>query len=279
MSRTLLTIALHAYGTAAVLYLWYFVRPRARVAQVANWVLIAGFVLHGAVIVLRYRELGVTPVTGLPEGLSFLAWLLVGSFLVVNRLYTVPALGTFVAPLVLAVLVPAMYLPHSESSIPGVEKLLPIHVTIALLGTAALAIATGVSLMYVLMEREMKFKRFGVFFSRLPSLEKLDDLGNGLVRFGFVALSVTIATGAFFAKERHGGYFEWSATQTLSLVAWLVYGTLVNARALAGWRGRRVALLTVVGFLLLLVSLAGTYALPKAGTAPGPELSAPRGGM
>jgi ABC-type uncharacterized transport system permease subunit len=263
MSRALLSFALHAYGIAAVLYLWYFVRQRGRVAEVGAWVLVTGFVLHGAEIALRYRELGVTPVQGLAEGLSFLAWLLVGSYLVVDRLYKIPAIGAIVTPLVLAILVPARLLPQSEP-LPEAVRLagLPIHVIIAFLGTAALAMAAAVSLLYVLMEREMKFKRFGLFFSRLPSLERLDDVGNRLVRFGFVALSVTIATGAFFAKQSHGGYFEWTATQTLSLGAWIVYAALVNARALAGWRGRRVALLTVLGFVILVVSLVGTYAIP-----------------
>jgi ABC-type uncharacterized transport system permease subunit len=41
--------------------------------------------------------------------------------------------------------------------------------------------------------------------------------------------------------------------QILSVLAWLLYAVLLQARA-AGWRGRRAATLTIVGFALLIVS-------------------------
>lgn len=266
LERALLSGAVHTYGAAAVLYLVYFAWQRTRVATAGALTLFLGFALHGAVIALRIQAQGFSAGAGVAEGLSALAWLLVGSYLVVDRRYQLPAVGAFVSPLVLAVLVPALLLPQRASPLPETLKVaaLPIHVGIALLGIAAFAIATSVAVLYVLLEREMKFKRLGVFFARLPSLEKLDDVANRLVRFGFVALSVTIATGALFSKQVGGGYFHWDAKQTLSLVAWAVYAGVLNARLVAGWRGRRVALLTLVGFLVLVGSLVGTYAVPRA---------------
>ena len=62
--------------------------------------------------------------------------------------------------------------------------------------------------MYLLMERQVKGKRFGLLFSRLPSLEFLDTLNRRLVVVGFIALSVTLVTGAFFSSAAPG--FVWA---------------------------------------------------------------------
>ncbi len=264
MARAFLSSAIHSYGAATILYLWHFVSSRPRVAFFGLLALVLGFVLQLTGIVLRYLETGISPIHGVADGLALLACLLVGSYVVVDRVYRLPAVGAFVTPLVLAVLVPAHYLRGSSLPLPDALRAAALwaHVVIAFLGVASFALATGLSLMYVLMERELKGKRFGLFFSRLPSLDRLDSAASHLVRFGFVALSITIATGAFFQKQEGGGYLHWDAKQTLSLLAWAVYAALVNARLLAGWRGRRVAILTVLGFVILVGSLVGTYAAP-----------------
>jgi ABC-type uncharacterized transport system permease subunit len=136
---------------------------------------------------------------------------------------------------------------------------LPVHITIALLGMAASAVAAGVALMYLLMERQVKGKRFGLLFSRLPSLEFLDTLNRRLVVVGFIALSVTLVTGAFFSSAAPGFFWTWTSKQIATLVAWAVFAALVGARSFGGWRGRRVALLTMTGFGLLLVSFLSSY--------------------
>jgi ABC-type uncharacterized transport system permease subunit len=119
--------------------------------------------------------------------------------------------------------------------------------------------------MYLLMERQVKGKRFGLLFSRLPSLEFLDTLNRQLVVVGFIALSVTLVTGAFFSSAAPGFFWTWTSKQIATLVAWAVFAALVGARSFGGWRGRRVALLTMTGFGLLLVSFLSSYDFLHAG--------------
>jgi ABC-type uncharacterized transport system permease subunit len=170
-------------------------------------------------------------------------------------------MGAFIGPAAVAVLIPALLMSTSGEPMPsGFRRpLLPVHITIALIGIAAFAVATGVALMYLLMERQMKGKHFGVLFSRLPSLTFLDQLNKQLVLWGFVALSVTLVTGAFFSSSTDGLFWKWEPKEIATLVAWIIFAVLLNARFFAGWQGRRVAVLTMAGFCVLLVSFLSSY--------------------
>ena len=113
MTRSLLSAACHAYSVAGVAYLVHLVRLRGRSSTVGALALAVGLVLHATVIVMRYQEMVVTPVSSLADGLSFTAWLLVAAFLVLDRVYKLPALGAFVTPLALTVTVSALLVPSS----------------------------------------------------------------------------------------------------------------------------------------------------------------------
>jgi ABC-type uncharacterized transport system permease subunit len=194
------------------------------------------------------------------QGFSTFAFLLLAIFLVVDVRYRKPVIGAFITPLAVTVLLPGLLLDGGGPLSPDVQRpLLPVHITIALLGVAASAVAAGVAGMYLLMERQVKGKRFGLLFSRLPSLEFLDTLNRRLVVVGFIALSVTLVTGAFFSSAAPGFFWTWTSKQIATLVAWAMFAALVGARSFGGWRGRRVALLTMTGFGLLLVSFLSSY--------------------
>ncbi len=136
--------------------------------------------------------------------------------------------------------------------------MLVAHIGVALTGLAVFAVATGVAVAFLLLERQVKGKRFGVLFDRLPSLELLDGLNRRLVMWGFVALSLTLVTGLYVAYRSSGAQTSQGVELTTA-VAWLVFAGLLQARVLAGWRGRRVAWLTMAGFGLLVLSFVGTY--------------------
>jgi ABC-type uncharacterized transport system permease subunit len=259
MNHALVSLACHAYVVAALVYLVYLVRQLDALATVGRVLVGTGLALHGVALFGLFGAQGGRPV-GMAQGFSTFAFLLLAIFLVVDVRYRRPVIGAFITPLAVAVLLPGLLLDRGQVLSPDVQRpLLPVHITIALLGVAASALAAGVAGMYLLMERQVKGKRFGLLFSRLPSLEFLDTLNRRLVVVGFIALSVTLVTGAFFSSEAPGFFWTWTSKQIATLVAWAVFAALVGARSFGGWRGRRVALLTMTGFGLLLVSFLSSY--------------------
>lgn len=257
MTRMLLSIACHVYGLAAIIYLTHLVRQAKWLAVTGRVLVAGGLAIHGAALLSQVTDQGGMPV-GIGQGLSLFSFLLVAIFLVLDLLYRRPVIGAFVTPLAVAVLLPAFVLHAHAGVVPeeGRRALLPVHIGIAILGVATFAVAAGVGVMYVLMERQMKGKNFGLLFSRLPPLQVLDEINRWLVVVGFIALSVTLATGVFVDPSL-GWHLD--SKRIATLIGWGLFAVLLSARLLAGWRGRRVAFVTMAGFAILLVSFLSSY--------------------
>jgi ABC-type uncharacterized transport system permease subunit len=258
MTRQLLSFAIHAYGLAAVVYLVHLVRQIPALAVLGRLAVAVGLCVHGAALLTQVMDQGGMPV-GISQGLSLLAFLLLAIFLAIDLIYRRPVIGAFVTPIALAVLLPVFLVPGTDGQIPEAVRrpLLPVHVSIAILGVATFAVAAGVALMYVLMERQVKMKQFGLLFARLPPLQVLDELNRWLVLVGFIALSITLATGALF--DTMGGTWHWDAKRLATVIGWAVFAVLLGARFFAGWRGKRVAVATMAGFGILLISFFSSY--------------------
>ena len=282
MSLVVLRTAAALYFAAAGGYLLFFARPRHVVAaRVGFWFLVAAFVVHMAAIGLGCKEYGGMEFFSLRGGFVLMAWTIAGAYLLVQRFYHLPTVGAFVTPLVLFILVPTLFADGGggEAVAPTTIRhpALTFHIFSATLGVALFAIAFGVALMYVLQEREVKGKRFGALFSRLPPLQSLDNLTQRLVRAGFVIFTVALMAGGFTAKV------IWKVGWTLdpqvvsSLIIWVLYGVLVQLRH-AGWHGRRYALLTMVGFALVIGSMVSLRVVPGLTLHAGAYAAGPQGG-
>ncbi len=265
MSHALLGLAALAYCAAGVAYLWYLIRADAPAARLGFWGLAVALALHGAAIAFKIAAHDFLPAVNVREGLSLLAWLMGLTYLVLDQRLRIPILGAFVLPLVLIVALPALAVPIPDLPLPqalGAGLLLP-HILTAFLGYALFAVAFGVGSCYLLQEREMKGRtRLTQLWSKLPSLEVLDRLGNRLVLWGFALFSVAIVTGALVAKGTWGSLWSWEPKEALAFATWLIFAALIQARQLLGWQGRRAAVLTMIGFLLAMGSFVGLALCP-----------------
>jgi ABC-type uncharacterized transport system permease subunit len=265
MSLALLRITAVLYLGAVAGYLAYFARPRdATPHRIGAWFLSIAFGLHAVAIGFGCSEFNGLEWFTLRGGLVLMAWLVAGAYLLLQRFYHLPTVGAFVTPLALLILVPALF---GEGARPEVapetvrHPTLTFHVLSASLGVALFAIACGVALMYLLQEREVKGKHFGALFSRLPSLAALDRLIQRLVRVGFVVFTVAMLAGAVTASTVWRSAWSWDPQQVASLLIWLLYGAMVQLRH-SGWHGRRYAVLTMVGFALVMGSMVSLKVIP-----------------
>ena len=258
-ARTCFTLAFHAYALGALAYLSLLAQGWKGLGWVARGLTFLGWILHGIGLVQLLSAQRWVP-SGFGQAVSILAFLLVAIFLVVDLRTRAALLGAFLSPAAVAVLIPSMYMgvPGREL-VEGIRQpLLPVHIAVALTGLAVFGVATAVAGVYLAAEHTLKGKRFGPLFRRVPSLELLDDLNRRLVAWGFIALSLTLLTGAW-VQSRVRPAERWSAAELAVAVAWVAFGVLLQARIFAGWRGRRVALLTMAGFGVLVVSFVTRY--------------------
>jgi ABC-type transport system involved in cytochrome c biogenesis permease subunit len=264
MSIWILRLAAFLYLGAAAAYVANFAKPRfVRAASIGQVLVTVGFVVHATSIGFACSEFRGAEFFTLRGGLVMTAWLAAGGLIALLRFYHLPAVATFVIPLILLALGPALFGRAGElGPVPEVIRLpaLKLHIGAVSLGIALFTIAFGVAVMYLLQEREVKGKRFGALFSRLPSLESLDRLTQRLVRAGFVVFTVGIVLGSIVAQKAWGSFWTWDAQLIFALAVWVLYGAMVQLRH-NGVHGRRYALLTLAGFALVL-TLIGIGQVP-----------------
>ena len=238
-------VALGLYGLASLLYLSAFIEAPRWMGRAALAAMALACIAHGTDIGWR-GVLGVHPGTSVREALGFLAWVMVGGYLFYRYRVRTSAVGAFVAPAALAILAAARLSP-SGGPVPGLNTLGRIHISLATIGVALFALATAVAIVYLLQERTLKHKQFdGALFKRGTALETLDKLSHRLVLIGFPIFTVSMMLGVIWVSQLAVGFArpEWP----IAIIAWIAFGGLIVARTTQGWRGRRAALLTIVGF-------------------------------
>ncbi|HHI97182.1 MAG TPA: c-type cytochrome biogenesis protein CcsB [Thermodesulfatator atlanticus] len=250
-------LALIVYAIATVGYFVYLYTLKKEAAKGAYYTLLLGFAFHSLSIILRWVEAGHPPLTNLFEATSFLSWGLVLGYLIIDRRFKqAKTLGAFVLPVATILLVYSSFCPKEILPLPPVLKSfwLPIHAAISLVSYGFFILAAASGVMYLIQERQIKKKKLGGWFKRLPSLEVLDRINELSLKIGFPLLTVGIITGAVWAEEAWGSYWSWDPKETWSLIMWLIYAALLHERLAVGWRGRKAAWLSLVGFMAWLIS-------------------------
>ncbi|MBA3006731.1 MAG: c-type cytochrome biogenesis protein CcsB [Proteobacteria bacterium] len=264
ISYLLFQALLAASCMALVFYGVFFVKQKEKIRTVARLTLLAAGVLQTLYILFRYLQSGYTPITSQHETIVFFAWSVTWAFLSFRWRYTVKNFGTFISLLVFILLLIAAVASRAINPLPPALQSwwLPVHAGIAVISYGFLALAFCGGIMYLLQEHELKSKRFGYFFTRLPSLESLDQLNSHCLATGFVFLTMGIITGSIWARQAWGTYWHWDPKETWSLITWFLYAAQIHQRFSAGWRGKRAAIMAVIGFASVLFTLWGvTYLL------------------
>jgi len=269
-SSNLLSIVTFVYGLAAFLYIasWVFKKPLP--GRLATWTAILGAVGNAAGIIMRWVEsyrlgIGHAPLSNMYESLVFFSWTIVVIYLVIERRYENRIIGAFAAPIAFLAMAYASLSPNVSDRIqPLVPALksnwLIAHVITCFLGYAAFAITFGISLMYLFKQSDKEGKSH--LLARFPESNVLDELTHQMVTFGFLFLSIGIITGAVWANSAWGSYWSWDPKETWSLITWFIYATLLHARMMRGWHGRRIAYLSIIGFMAVLFTYFGVNLLP-----------------
>ncbi len=269
-SSNLLSIVTFVYGFAALLYITAWIFKKTFPGLLATWTALLGAMGNAAGIIMRWVEsyklgIGHAPLSNMYESLVFFSFTIAVIYLVIERTYKNRIIGVFAMPLVFLSIAYASLSPNINDKI---QPLIPAlksnwliaHVMTCFLGYAAFAIAFGISLMYLLACGDERGK--GYLLSHFPKPAFLDNLTHQMVTFGFLFLSIGIITGAVWANSAWGSYWSWDPKETWSLITWFIYATLLHARLMRGWHGKRIAYVSIIGFMAVLFTYFGVNLLP-----------------
>jgi cytochrome c-type biogenesis protein CcsB len=265
--EVLVAVALCAYALGALALMTYFFARTPWLRDVGIPLAILGCVAQFAQLGLRYELTHVWPLLNLYGSLSLFAAMSVAIYIVFAFRYNLWFAGGFV--LALAAIFLAYGVTWYEGTMPPVPSLqsywAKIHVPIVVSSYAAFLVAFVFSCIYLLKyyaERSAGGDPNGRgpvarWLGGLPSLPQLDVIVYRAVAIGLPLISVGIITGAMWAKEAWGAYWQWDPKETAALFSWIIYLAYMHLHTRHSWRGLRTSWVSVVGFLSIIFCYLG----------------------
>jgi ABC-type transport system involved in cytochrome c biogenesis permease subunit len=268
-SLTLL-ISIVFLGLSLVFYSWRFVTVRSARLQTAagkelvatasstsrlpNYLYIAMLVcsLITITISLAARAIitGHGPFSSMYEFAASFSWGIVIFGLIFWWRYKMPVVSTIGALIALGLLIFARTLPSRAAPlVPALQQslLLTTHVACAVISYGAFTVGFASAIIYLVRGNTGK------------ESSKLDEASYHSVLIGFPFMTLVIVLGALWADIAWGKYWSWDPKETASLVTWLLYAAYLHARVMRGWRGRRAAILLIIGFAAVIITFFGNY--------------------
>ncbi|MFC1533990.1 c-type cytochrome biogenesis protein CcsB [Thermodesulfobacteriota bacterium] len=271
VNTVILSYITFIYFLSFLLYLLMMVIGKPFFGRMATSTTLIGLAGHTIGVILRWVEaydlgIGHAPLSNLYESLIFFSWTIILLYIIIEWRTKNRSIGTFVTPLSFLALA---YASFSDNINNGIQPLVPAlqsnwltaHVITCFFGYAGFAISFGLSLMYLLKRLDTPDKKNN-FLILIPRLGILDDLSYQMVVIGFLMLTLGIITGSVWAHSAWGSYWSWDPKETWSLITWLVYAALLHSRMIRGWKGKRLAILSIVGFACVLFTYFGVNYLP-----------------
>ena len=136
---------------------------------------------------------------------------------------------------------------------------LKLHIAAACISYAIFFVASVAGALYFIQDNAIKHKKRGVVFNRLPSLSFLDKLNYRSIGLAFPIFTFSIFCAFLWSEKIHGMHL-WASNPRLVffIVIWLVYALILHIRLSAKMRGRKVALLSILAFFAIILSLFST---------------------
>lgn len=269
LSSKLLGIATFIYLLCMASYISHlFFRSKTFGKAIAAGALL-GFLIHSSGLGVRWYEsyqlgYGHIPLSNFYEALVSLAWTTVIVYFIIELRYKIKMLGALVFPIVSIAMAYASLSPNVQDEItPLIPALhsnwLTYHVLTCFLAYSAFAVSFGSSFVYLFKTK--KNEKSGLRpvgpDEIIPTLEALDEIIYKTIAIGFLLLTVGIITGSVWANYAWGSYWGWDPKETWSLITWFIYAAFLHARLTKDWRGKRAAVISIVGFCCVLFTFLG----------------------
>ncbi|MDH5511099.1 MAG: cytochrome c biogenesis protein [Nitrospinota bacterium] len=253
--NTPLVIATFLFFLGMLKYLLHLALRRHSLFVLATIMIALGFIFQTVGMVMRSVETGHGPYGNVFEYFAFAAWIVFGIFLVAEGYYRIKPLGAFMTPVGFLLSLIALIMAPEATEMQVVRAYwFTLHRTTSFLSFGAITLVFAAGVMYLIQERQLKAKRFGAWYHRLPSLDILDDINRKGLIVGFPVYTVGFVSAVVWSYQRYGAITIHGSTALL-ILGWVVFAVASAGRAALGWRGRREATLGILVFSMVALSL------------------------
>jgi cytochrome c-type biogenesis protein CcsB len=236
----------------------------ARLGRSAVALTMLGFGLQLVALVARGLAAQRVPWGNMYEFSSVAALMVTGVFLVLLSRQDVRYAGLFVlAPVVLTLgLAVTVLYTDAAALVPALRSYwLIIHVSVMVLSFAIFTVGAVLAALYLWRLRDEQRGSLGTVTRRLPDAAALDRVTYRVHAFAFPLFTFAVIAGAIWAESAWGRYWGWDPKETWSFITWTIYAAYLHARSTGGWRGRRAAVIALVGYAAFLFNYFGVNIL------------------
>jgi len=192
---------------------------------------------------------------GFFSALSLITWLIALLILVAAFSNPVENLGVFLLPLASLAILLEMLFPAQHTLVAQALEL-KLHIIMSMLSYSLLSIAAVQSILLAVQDKHLRNKRPGGFIRSLPPLQTMETLLFQLIGLGLGTLTIALVSGAIYLDDMFAQHVAHKTV--LSIVAWVVFATLLWGRWRSGWRGRTAIRWTLSGFVVLFLAYMGS---------------------
>jgi ABC-type uncharacterized transport system permease subunit len=136
---------------------------------------------------------------------------------------------------------------------------LKVHVLVSMLAYSLLTLASVQALLLAVQDHHLHGRHPGGFIRSLPPLQTMESLLFEMIGAGFALLTLSLLSGFMFLEDMFAQHLVHKTV--LSVVGWVVFGTLLLGRFRSGWRGRTAIMWTLSGFVVLMLAYFGSKAV------------------
>ncbi|AXK38400.1 cytochrome C assembly family protein [Crenobacter cavernae] len=227
-------------------------RPRVEQALLGGLLLV-----HAWLLFVPWSHAG-PAVLGVGQALSMVMWLMLVIYWTGSFFYKLDGLPLFILPfaalaVLLTLLLPGRPIPYHLNT-PDFA----LHLIVSMLAYSLLAIGALLALLMLVLERALHQKQRSPLMRNLPPLLSLEQLMFQAIGWGFVLLTLTLASGVLFSEQLFGVPVTFNHKTVFGVLSWLLFGGLLIGRRRYGWRGRLAIRWTLASFALLLFAYIGS---------------------
>lgn len=273
LSISILIIAGLLYFAAFLLHLTAFLGLSERSNQWALLLMRIGFLIHtfffftDPFIVGAYGRtpLPSVPVSSFGQVMAFFSWALAFVYLVLLARVQSESFGLILAPLLSLFMGIGLFRFHSgQTSLPTpFNPYFILHLGTAFFAYASFTLSFTASVLYLLQHHELKRKRGGTFYHKLPSLEALEGLIHQPMAWGVFLLTLAIGIGFLWSKSAFGTYQLWEPKIVSTIAIACFYLVLVYFHYGAASRGKRLVVMSLVAFMFVFLNFFGMNLIGK----------------
>ena len=237
-------------------YLLSLLIKKVMLAKVSTWILIIAFGLLTLNLLTAFINSAGPVNLGSRAFFLFCDWAFSGLYLTFQFKTKTRSLGAFISPFILILMIGAAGQETGKSLLKDDLQswLTTSHLFFAIIGEALFVLASCAGAMFIIQNGLLKHKKLGKMSRLLPSLNDLDRINHLCLLWGFPILTIGIIAGTVFAGMAWKTFWPADPKIIWSFAAWIVYGVLLHQRLAIGWRGSRMAVLSCIVFILLLLS-------------------------